>query len=158
MVRRSHGEALDPVRFPPDIIQELKADSYIWAGRYQQRPAPIEGGMIKQEWIKRYTTLPAKPEKIVMSLDTAAKAKEINDPWCWQVWYVKAGLYYLAYVLTKRCEYPEGKRLTKNLLAQWQPTNTLIEDKSTGQSLIPELRNDEEFRKYNVIANRALWR
>jgi predicted phage terminase large subunit-like protein len=152
IVERKFGDILDPTRFPPAVIQELKADSYLWAGRYQQRPAPLEGGMIKQEWIKRYTTLPANPEKIVISLDTAAKAKEINDPWCWQVWYVKEGLYYLAHVLTKRCEYPEGKRLTKNLMAQWRPTHTLIEDKSTGQSLIPELRNDPDYREFNVIA------
>ena len=151
VVKRQFGEVLDSDRFPPETIEELKADSYIWAGRYQQRPAPLEGGMVKQEWIQRYTVLPAKPDKIVLSLDTAAKAKEINDPWCWQVWFEKAGLYYLAYVLTKRCEYPEGKRLTKNLMAQWQPTHTLIEDKSTGQSLIPELRSDEEYRRYSVI-------
>ena len=152
VVYRAFGDILDPDRFSPDIIAELKADSYLWAGRYQQRPAPLEGGMIKQEWIKRYNVLPAMPQRIVLSLDTAGKAKEINDPWCWQVWYVKDDLYYLAHVLTKRCEYPEGKRLTKNLLAQWQPTQTLIEDKSTGIAMIPELRNDEDYRQYNVIA------
>ena len=152
VVRRSHGDILDPERFPPETIEELKADSYIWAGRYQQRPAPLEGGMVKQEWIQRYTVLPAKPQRIVLSLDSAGKAKEINDPWCWQVWYVKDELYYLAYVLTKRCEYPEGKRLTKNLMAQWQPTHTLIEDKSTGIAMVPELRTDADYRRYNVIA------
>jgi len=150
-VHRKFGDILDPERFPPETIAELKADSYIWAGRYQQRPAPIEGGMIKQEWIRRYTALPAHPEKIVLSLDTAAKAAELNDPWCWTVWFVEKGLYYLAYVLTKRCEYPEGKRLTKSLQQRWQPTHTLIEDMSTGQSLIPELRSDDEYRKFNVI-------
>lgn len=150
-VFRKQGDCIDPGRFDKDAISECKAESFIWAGRYQQRPAPIEGGMIKREWVRRYEVPPANPQQIVLSLDSAAKAKELNDPWCWTVWACDRELYYLLYCLIQRCEYPEGKRLTQSLLQKWKPTHTLIEDKSTGQSLIPELREDPNARRFNII-------
>lgn len=54
--RSIKGELLDPVRFPQYRIDEMKKDmgSYIWAGQYQQSPAPAEGGLIKKAWIRSY--------------------------------------------------------------------------------------------------------
>jgi predicted phage terminase large subunit-like protein len=50
--RTADGDLLDPVRFPRDVIEKLKRDKgvYAYAGQYQQRPAPREGGMFKRAW------------------------------------------------------------------------------------------------------------
>jgi predicted phage terminase large subunit-like protein len=50
--RTEDGELLDPVRFPRDIVEALKRDmgSYAWAGQYQQRPSPRQGGLFKRHW------------------------------------------------------------------------------------------------------------
>ena len=50
--RRTYdGELLDPVRFPAEAVEKLrKASAYAWAGQYQQRPAPREGGLFKRRW------------------------------------------------------------------------------------------------------------
>ena len=50
--RTEDGELADPVRFPRDVVDKLKRDmgSYAYAGQYQQRPAPREGGMFKRAW------------------------------------------------------------------------------------------------------------
>ncbi|MEH0888827.1 hypothetical protein V5P19_24420, partial [Enterobacter sp. UNJFSC 003] len=47
--RSQDGELLDPVRFPRETVEKLKRDmgSYAYAGQYQQRPAPREGGLFK---------------------------------------------------------------------------------------------------------------
>lgn len=46
-------ELLDPQRFPRLAVDRLKDDNeYAWAGQYQQRPAPREGGMFKVEKIE----------------------------------------------------------------------------------------------------------
>lgn len=52
--RTEEGELLDPVRFPREAVEKLKRDmgSYAYAGQYQQRPAPREGGLFKAEWLK----------------------------------------------------------------------------------------------------------
>lgn len=52
--RTFDGELMDPVRFPPDAVALLKKDNdYMWAGQYQQRPAPREGGMFKVDKIDK---------------------------------------------------------------------------------------------------------
>lgn len=45
--RKEEGELLDPVRFPPHVIERDKKamGPYAWAGQMQQRPAPRDGGM-----------------------------------------------------------------------------------------------------------------
>ena len=50
--RSYDGELLDPARFPKAALDELKKENdYMYAGQYQQRPAPREGGMFKVERI-----------------------------------------------------------------------------------------------------------
>lgn len=50
--RTVDGELLDPGRFPRSEVENLKRDmgSFAYAGQYQQRPAPREGGMFKRHW------------------------------------------------------------------------------------------------------------
>lgn len=61
--RSQEGELLDPVRFPRETVEALKRDagSYAYAGQYQQRPAPREGGLFKRAWFegKIITAAPA---------------------------------------------------------------------------------------------------
>ncbi len=50
--RTYDGELLDPNRFPREAVDELKKENeFMFAGQYQQRPAPREGGMFKVEKI-----------------------------------------------------------------------------------------------------------
>lgn len=50
--RAEEGELLDPARFPRATVEQLRRDmgSYAWAGQYQQRPTPREGGLFKRAW------------------------------------------------------------------------------------------------------------
>lgn len=52
--RKVDGELLDPIRFGPDAVTKLKRDmgSYAYAGQYQQRPTPREGGLFKKHWFE----------------------------------------------------------------------------------------------------------
>jgi len=58
--RTEDGELLDPVRFPRKVVDELKGGmgSYAYAGQYQQRPAPREGGLFKRAWLPVVDALP----------------------------------------------------------------------------------------------------
>lgn len=139
---RKAGEALHPERYSLERLEAIKGavGTRDWASLYQQRPAALEGGIVKLAWFKRYGTPPANPLRIVQSWDTANKAKEINDPWVCSTWAETATGYYLLDVYRKRMEYPEGKRTAKSLGEKWQPHAVLIEDKSSGSSLIQDLR------------------
>lgn len=49
--RTKDGELLDPKRFPPAAVAEFKKmGQYAYAGQYQQRPSPREGGLFKRSW------------------------------------------------------------------------------------------------------------
>lgn len=51
--RTYEGEILFPGKFPPAEVEKLKkVGSYAYAGQYQQRPVPREGGLFKREWFE----------------------------------------------------------------------------------------------------------
>lgn len=72
--RKSEGDLLDPIRFPPSAVEKLKRDmgSYAWAGQYQQRPAPRSGGMFQRSDFEVVDVLPAGQGKWVRAWDFAA--------------------------------------------------------------------------------------
>ena len=62
--RKKEGELADPTRFPREVVDDLKkSGDYFWAGQYQQRPAPREGGLFKipEDW-QTSMVVPACPD------------------------------------------------------------------------------------------------
>lgn len=84
--RIEDGELLDPVRFPAVAVDKLEAEAgaFTWAGQYQQRPSPREGGLFRREWFLPVRALPAGRFKMVRGWDLAAteekKAASITGP------------------------------------------------------------------------------
>ena len=114
--------------------------AYAYAAQYQQRPAPIAGGIVDLAWFKRYGAAPAQPLRIIQSWDTAFKGGAHNDPSVCGTWAETETGFYLLHVARRRLEYPGLKRAAKSLAACWSPDAILIEDKASGQSLIQDLR------------------
>lgn len=58
--RTEDGELLFPERFPAGALAKLKKlkGAYAWAGQYQQRPAPRDGGIFQRAWFKTASSLP----------------------------------------------------------------------------------------------------
>lgn len=57
--RSYEGELMDPVRVPEAAVENIKkSGDYMWAGQYQQRPAPREGGMFKVEELSLVESCP----------------------------------------------------------------------------------------------------
>jgi len=143
-VIREPGELLHEERASANTIQELKTllGSYGYAGQYQQRPAPIGGGIIKLAWFPRYNVLQSANQGVVHSWDTAQKAGELNDFSACSVWHEQYTHTELVDVYKKRMEYPELKRRVIAMAARDNPYAILIEDKSSGSSLLQDLRNE----------------
>lgn len=76
--RQHDGDLLDPVRFPRDVVEALKRDmgSYAYAGQYQQRPTPRQGGLFQREWFEGKIKRVAPPNvRWVRHWDLAATKK-----------------------------------------------------------------------------------
>ncbi len=141
---RKIGDLLNPEYEDEETLktQRLTVKEYGWASQYQQRPAPQGGGIIKWAFFIPYKSLPEKFDQIVISADTAAAEEADSCPWAILCFGIVGGQYYLLDLLQKQMLYPEGKRAVKEMIYKWNPNSVLIENKSTGQSLIPELKLD----------------
>jgi len=72
------GHLLHPARLPRALLEQRRIEqgSYVFAAQYQQRPAPLGGGIVKWDWFHNYAVAPAliTGDRIVQSWDTASKA------------------------------------------------------------------------------------
>jgi predicted phage terminase large subunit-like protein len=115
---------------------------YIFSGQYQQRPTPPAGGLINTSWFERYSVRPVEFDQIIMSCDTSFKAKKNNDPSVAIVFGKYMNRWYIIHVWRKRVLYPELKRTLYSIYDSYKPEAVLIEDKASGQTLIPEMKED----------------
>ena len=147
--RTQEGELMWPARFPQAWVEEQKRTlgTYGVAAQLQQRPAPAGGGLIRLDWFRRYKALPSRDQwlEVVQAWDTASKASELtNAPWVGGTWVRTETGYYLVRITRRWMTYPEGRRAVTSEY-EWcsahlaPPHAVLIEDKSTGSSLLQEL-------------------
>jgi predicted phage terminase large subunit-like protein len=144
--RRRQGEALHPDREPLETLEHIRRTigEYNFAGQYQQSPAPLGGGLVKEKWFKRYREngLPERFDRIVQSWDTANKATELSDFSVCTTWGVKGKDLFLLGVFRRRLEYPALKRAVREQQRLFDATVVLIEDKASGTQLIQDLIED----------------
>ena len=136
------GEVLHEERMNKKEIEEFTMSSYAFAGQYQQEPAPLGGGLIKNDWLLYYNFLPEGKTKIVQSWDTAYKADQLNDPSSCLTFLEYEKKHYLIDIFNQRLEYPDLKRAVISQANLYKPDVILIEDKASGQSLIQELNKE----------------
>lgn len=150
---REPGEALWPEKYPIERLEEIKGTlgTYEFDALYQQRPAPIEGGLFKINQFQRFATIPAFPRAIIHSYDTGTKSGADNDPTSFGSWFAYPHGYYLKEVVRERIEHPQRKRMVINNALREKPLAILIEDEGNGTSLIQDLRADPNCRHLNII-------
>src|SRR5437867_7557163 len=143
---RRQGEALHPAREPLATLEHIRRTigEYNFAGQYQQSPAPLGGGLVKEAWFKRYGEheRPERFERDLQTWDTANKATELSDFSVCTTWGVRGKNLYLLGLLRQRLEYPALKRAVREQQNQYRATEVLIEDKASGTQLIQELIAD----------------
>lgn len=97
------------------------------------------GRVFCEEWFRYYSGKP-KIKYVVQSWDTAYSDKEYNDPSVGLTWGIgEKGGYYLLDCVRLRLTYPELRSLIMSTREKWGADWVLIENKSSGQSLLQEL-------------------
>lgn len=159
---RKKGEALFPEHKSLKFLLKRKGLLGIesFEALYQQNPI-VPGGNIFKRKDMVFINAPRVSgyNQIVMSVDTAYKPQDHNDATAIGVWGAHDLGNDLLYVFRKQMLYPEMKAKAleiadeyankAELYARHKLFTILIEDKSSGQALIPEIRQD---RNYNVHA------
>lgn len=141
---RKDGEALWPNKYNEQALEAFKRNlgSRGFAALYQQRPAALEGGIIKRAWIKSYVTAPTNIDRVVTSWDTSFKASSDGSYVVGQVWGARGGDRYLLYQFRDRCDFPTTVKRIKEVAAKYPAHAHLIEDKANGSAVIDTLKHE----------------
>lgn len=145
---RKHYEngLLWPGRFDRELLGQYQnaLGSYGYSGQYLQRPSPAEGGYLKRQWFKRFTTI--NPQATVnVYIDTAYTEKEQNDPSALLACYEDGDDIYVVRVEAVRYEFPELMKYVQIFCREVGCTHhsrIAIEPKASGKSLVQVLRKE----------------
>ncbi|MGC2697745.1 MAG: phage terminase large subunit [Candidatus Angelobacter sp.] len=140
------GELLWPQRLPQGFLDSQRIGMGSWAfhGQYQQSPAPLDGGIVKRQWVRFYRQLPEKFEFMVQSWDCTFSGGSDNDFVAGQVWARSGGKFYmLPYRAYDRLDFGPTMAAIKACHAKFpQAHAVLIEDKANGPAIISELQKE----------------
>lgn len=105
----------------------------------------MDSGRVKRGWWQFYDigdiqALRSRSQDIYISWDTAQKVKELSDYSVATVWLRVRDYYYLLEMICEKMLFPDLVRTAIALNDRYRPTYNLIEDKSSGTSLIQVLR------------------
>ena len=149
---RDIGDVLDPVREPLSALERQRnaMTPLVFSAQFQQSPIPLEGNLIKRDWIRYFSgNLPRKEgDYFVISWDTAMKASELADYSVGSVWHMqdRGQKIHLVDLVRGRFEYPELVAAASALWRKWKfegaRTYLVIEDKGSGSSLIQSLQRE----------------
>lgn len=147
-IYRQPGDLLHPSREGADEISAIRASigELVFAGQYQQRPAPATGAIICRDWLHFYNDIPQKFSHIIQSWDTASKTGTDNAfSACVTLGIMGKNIYVLD-CFRKRMKFPELVRTATAHIEQAKSRypaskyEILIEDASSGTGLIQTLQ------------------
>ena len=167
--RQESGDLLWPDKVTRTSLEALRVSlgSYRYAGQYQQRPAPSEGGIFKRFWWRYWrpahldlppvpvrtedgetTSIPAVPipaqfDTTIQSWDMAFKDLATSDYVVGQVWGAIRADRFLLDQRRARMDMVSTKNAVREMCQRWPRTGAkLIEDKANGPAVIQELRHE----------------
>jgi len=94
----------------------------------------------------------------ILVSNTAVKEKEVNDYSVCSTWGILPHGFYLLDVWRGRVDFPKLKQVAVAVWEQWRPMAVLVEDASSGQQLIQELRSHTKIPVIAVPASNKIIR
>lgn len=142
---RNPGDLLHPERIDKETLDQIRRElgTAAFEAQYQQRPAPPEGNLIRNEWLKTYDIpLPRNQyEAVLQSWDTAAVPGNSNDYSVCTTWGLIGKHIDLLHVHREKHGFPDLQRAASQLRNGWAPNLIVIEASHTGIALRQTLRS-----------------
>lgn len=169
-VVREAGDLLFPEREGPEELARRKVElgAYGYAGQYQQRPSPEEGGVLKRHWWKFWyprgaevpapvtakradgsvatcaqVPLPERFDEELLSWDMTFKDTAGADYVVGQAWGRSGADMYLRGQERAQADLPATISLVRRMVSRYpQATAVLVEDKANGPAVLQMLRRE----------------
>jgi len=155
VINRQDGDLLHAFRLPRELLEQRKKElgSYVFAAQYQQRPAPLGGGIVKWNWFATYECPPERKgaAQIVQSWDTASTAGEANDYSVCTTWLVIRNDAWLLDLYRAKLEFPDLRRKVLSEAQRWKAGLVLIEKAGSGIQLIQDLNRNTGLNIRGVV-------
>jgi predicted phage terminase large subunit-like protein len=145
---RYEGDVLHPEREPREALDVLRRTlgSLSFSAQYQQNPLPLEGNIIKHEWLRYYDTAPQAFDCVVASWDTASTEGENSDYSVGTIWGLSDATFYLLDVNRERLAVPELRRRIIETHHRYHVNATLIEAGDIGRAMAHDIHREGRFR------------
>jgi predicted phage terminase large subunit-like protein len=152
VVEREVGACLHPARFPTKVVKAKQANRLAWAGQYQQRPAPIEGNLVRLSDVRYYggrdpltgerdAALPEAFDQKILSADCAFKDLRTSDFVAIITIGVKGSRRYVLNVINSHLDLDATEDAIRQQHALYGPIRAvLIEDKANGAAVVSHLK------------------
>jgi predicted phage terminase large subunit-like protein len=152
--KRKKGDCLDSRRWSARTVKERQRNRLVWAGQFQQEPAPTEGNLIRADDILYFggrdpqtgamdPGLPESFERKIISVDCSFKDKATSDFVAVVVVGVAGSCRYLLHVTNAHLDLTGTENEIRNCRAAFSPVSaTLVEDKANGSSVIAHLKEE----------------
>lgn len=141
---RSPGEALWPTHgYTAEWLSQQKraVGTFTYTALYQQRPAPMEGEVLKRKWWKFWRALPSELDLMIQSWDCSIKDLKESDYVAGHIWGFNGADNYLIDRVHGKMDLPTTIEAVRTFSAKWpQARRKLIEDKANGTAVIQILR------------------
>ncbi len=152
IVERETGDILMPERFTPAAVEELRSQRLVFAGQYQQRPAPAEGNYIRRGDVRYFggvdprtgqpdEKLPTSFDMKIISVDCSYKNTATSDYVAIGVIGVKGRKKFVLNVINKRLDVAATVAEITN---QWKLHHyvwaVLVEDAANGAAVVQLLQ------------------
>ena len=152
VVRRKRGEILQPERFPPVIVEQMRSRRLVYSAQYQQRPAPAEGNLIKRSEVRYYggtdprtgqadEKLPERFDFKLISVDCAFKDLATSDFVAIIVIGTKGGKRFVLNIVNQHLDAAATEAEIRRQQDVHSPIcAVLVEDKANGPAVIQRLK------------------
>jgi len=154
VITRKAGEVLLPERFTRSVVEEHRARRLEFAAQFQQRPAPLEGNLIKRSDICYYggtdprtgvadEPLPTTFDKKIISVDCSFKNSPTSDYVAIVVIGVKGRKRFIINVVNMQLDATATEqeiRRQRDLYSYIQAI--LVEDAANGPAIIQRLKSN----------------
>lgn len=141
---RAINDVLHPERMSREMLERKRQEmgEYAFAGQYQQRPAPVEGAIVKWSWFQFYEELPPKTldALVIQSWDTAYTIQTMSDYTACTTWIYMNYRLYLIDVLRLKVEFPSLVPLIISHAEKFGADHVVVEAAGAGRNVAQTLK------------------
>lgn len=144
MLSRKPGEVLcEELHNKQELNQQLEIlQDFFFNAMFQQRPAPMEGNIVKWAYIKYWKALPARFDEVFSSWDMAFKKTQSSSFVCGQIWGRIGAEAWLIDQVRERMDFVETCKAFRALHAKYPNCRAkLVEDKANGPAIMSQLKS-----------------